>query len=292
MADIILCAVDDSEVTGRVLATARGLADALDADLVAVHAVEGGDDEGDRVVASVRAQLSETGAAPDVRLVDGSPAEAILETAEQEGAELLVTGSRGRGALRSAVLGSVSRELAARARCPVVIVPSGERWAETEAGAQDPNASVVCGVDGSDLALAAAGFAGRLARRLGCRLILVHARQNLRAVAAYPGASGKTPPLTGQDDAVQKLAAHVIEDAERAAGVSAVGVVEPGPPAEVLESVAEREDARLLVIAARGVGGLRAALLGSVAADLPAAAARPVVVLSASAAAEAARFDS
>lgn len=289
MAEMILCAVDDSEVAGRVLDIARGLAGALGADLVAVHALEGGDRDADRVLASVRMRLSGAGGAPDVRLVEGPPARAIMKTADREGAELLVIGSRGRGALRSAVLGSVSRELASSAPCPVVIVPSGERLAETGVGVDDANASVVCGVDGSDQALAAATLAGRLARRLGCRLVLVHARQNLRAVAAYPGASARTPPVTGQEDAVQRLADEVIEDAEHAAAVSAVGVVEPGPPTEVLESVADRESARLLVIAARGVGALRAALLGSVAAELPLAAARPVVVLSVPAAAAAVR---
>ena len=251
----------------------------MGADLVAVHAVGGGDQDADRVVASVRTRLSGTGVAPDVRLVEGPPAQAIMQTADREGAELLVVGSRGRGALRSAALGSVSRELASRAPCPVVIVPSGERWAETGAG-DDADASVVCGVDGSEQALAAAAFAGRLARRLGCRLVIVHARQNLRAVAAYPGASMTTPPVTGQEDAVRRQADKVVEDAEQAAGINAVGVVEPGPPTEVLESVADRESARLVVIAARGVGALRAALLGSVAAELPLGAARPVAVLS------------
>jgi nucleotide-binding universal stress UspA family protein len=292
MAEMILCAVDDSEVSGRVLDTARGLARALGAKLVAVHAVRDGDHDADRVAALVRTRLAGTGATPDVRLVEGPPEQAIVDTADREGAELLVIGSRGRGALRSAVLGSVSRELVSRAPCPVVVVPSGERWGETEVGGDDADASVVCGVDGSDQALAAAALAGRLARRLDCRLVLVHARQNLRAVAAYPGASSTTPPVTGQEDAVQELAARVIDDAEQAAGVSAVGVVEPGPPTEVLESVADRERARLIVIAARGVGALRAALLGSVAAELPARAARPVVVLSAPVAAAAVRSGS
>ena len=104
-------------------------------------------------------------------------------------------------------------------------------------------------------------------------------------MAAYPGASTATPPVTGQPDAVQRQADDVVKKAEGAAGVSAVRVVEPGPPTEVLESVADREAARLIVIAARGVGGLRAALLGSVAAELPVAAVRPVVVLSGPAAA-------
>ena len=283
MADMILCAVDDSEAASRAFGAARGLADALGGELVAVHVVASADQDADQIVASVRSRLGGRGAAPDVRLLEGSPAEALIETAGREGAELLVVGSRGRGSLRSAVLGSVSRELAARAPCPVVVVPSGEP-AETASGGEDADGSVVCGVDGSDQALAAAALAGRLATRLGSRLVLVHARQNLRAVAAYPGARSTTPPVTGQEDSVQGLVDKVMEDAQQAAGVSSVSVVEPGPPAQVLETVADRENGRLIVIAARGVGALRAALLGSVAADLPAEASRPVVVVSPAAA--------
>ena len=121
MAQMILCAIDDSEVAGRVLVTARGLADASGADLVAVHAVEEPGQDADHVLALVRDRLSATGVAAELRVVEGPPAEALIETAEREGAELLVIGSRGRGGLRSAVLGSVSRELASRAPCPVVI---------------------------------------------------------------------------------------------------------------------------------------------------------------------------
>lgn len=287
MAETIVCAVDDSEAAGRVFDTAQGLADAWGAGLLVVHAVEG--EQADKAGASVRARLAVAGESPEVQLVEGTPAEAIMEAADREHAVLLVVGSRGRGALRSAVLGSVSRDLASRARCPVVIVPSGAPPTGTDSGVQDADASVVCGIDGSDQALAAAAFAGRLATRLGCRLVVVHARQNLRAVAAYPGASTATPPVTGQEDAVKRQAAEAVKEAERVAGVSAEEVIEPGPPTEVLEAVANREAARLIVIAARGLGGLRAVLLGSVAAELPIEAARPVVVLSGAAAAAAVR---
>jgi len=286
MAETILCAVDDSDAARQVFDTALGLADAWGADVVVVH-VRGSDDAG--AEDSIRARLAGAPEAPTVRLVEGSPAQAILELVDQEGAAMLVIGSRGRGSLRAAVLGSVSRELASDAPCPVVIVPSGMLSAGTSGGAEDADASVVCGVDGSDEALAAARLAGRLATRLGCRLVVVHARQNLSAVRAYPGASSATPPVTGQEDAVRELADQVLKKAEAAAGIDAVRVVEPGPPAEVLEAVADRERARLIVIASRGVGALRAALLGSVAGELPLTADRPVVVLSGPAAAVAAR---
>jgi nucleotide-binding universal stress UspA family protein len=79
---------------------------------------------------------------------------------------------------------------------------------------------------------------------------------------------------------VAELVDDVITRAHEAAGTDATDVVEPGPPADVLERVAEREGARLIVIATRGAGGVRAAMLGSVARELAAHATRPVVVLS------------
>ena len=43
------------------------------------------------------------------RILDGDPAEAILQCAEDENASLIVIGSRGVGDLKSLLLGSVSR---------------------------------------------------------------------------------------------------------------------------------------------------------------------------------------
>lgn len=49
---------------------------------------------------------------------------ALLEVADEVDAAVIVTGSHGRGALASAVLGSVSRELVAYSRRPVMVVPN------------------------------------------------------------------------------------------------------------------------------------------------------------------------
>ena len=51
------------------------------------------------------------------------PAAAVLAAAD--GAELIVVGSRGRGATGSALHGSVSSAVLRHARCPVVVVPNG-----------------------------------------------------------------------------------------------------------------------------------------------------------------------
>jgi nucleotide-binding universal stress UspA family protein len=275
MTELIICGVDGSEATRRVVDTGRWLADGLDARLVVIRATLG------EVESEAAEEVREAaGEAPgDLRIVKGEPAQVLLEAAREEDAALVVVGSRGRGALRSAFLGSVSHEVGGRARCPVVVVPTGTDDLSGPPAA-DADGSVVCGVDGSPQALAAVGVARQLAARLGLRLVIVHARQNVQAALAYPGARSSTPPVTGQEDAVAGLVDDMIAQAHEAGGSGTTEVVEPGPPAEVLERVAEREDAGLIVIASRGAGGVRAAVLGSVARALAAHAQRPVVVLS------------
>ncbi len=55
-----------------------------------------------------------------ISLAEGDASDALLEAAK--GADLLVVGNRGRGALREALLGSTSGRVADHAPCPVVIV--------------------------------------------------------------------------------------------------------------------------------------------------------------------------
>jgi nucleotide-binding universal stress UspA family protein len=63
----------------------------------------------------------------DRRVVVGYAAERLADLADEEGAEMIVVGSRGRGSFKAAFLGSVSTSLIGVARCPVLVVPPGAR---------------------------------------------------------------------------------------------------------------------------------------------------------------------
>jgi nucleotide-binding universal stress UspA family protein len=54
----------------------------------------------------------------------GDPAESILEASVAESADLILLGSRPRRNLRRLILGSVSSEVARRATCEVIVVPT------------------------------------------------------------------------------------------------------------------------------------------------------------------------
>jgi len=56
------------------------------------------------------------------RVETGSPAEMLVETAQAEGADLIVVGSRGQGALRRVLLGSVSDRVVRISTIPVLVV--------------------------------------------------------------------------------------------------------------------------------------------------------------------------
>lgn len=113
--------------------------------------------------------------------VAGDPRHALKDLAEE--AHLLVVGSRGRGPLRSALLGSVSANLAKYAACPLVVCRPGGRGTQHEQG-------VVVGADGSPESVPVIGFAFRQASIRGSSLTVVHSYWDaVAAVAGYRGAA-------------------------------------------------------------------------------------------------------
>jgi nucleotide-binding universal stress UspA family protein len=64
-----------------------------------------------------------TGVEVGGRLLDGDPAAALVDASNE--LDLLALGSRGYGAVRSVLLGSVSRRLVREGACSVVVLPRG-----------------------------------------------------------------------------------------------------------------------------------------------------------------------
>jgi maltose/moltooligosaccharide transporter len=73
------------------------------------------------------------------RIVEGSPAEALLEVAGTNRANVIVVGNRGLGAQPGEVLGEVPREVVKSAVSDVVIVQTGGEEDETPAQDGQPS---------------------------------------------------------------------------------------------------------------------------------------------------------
>ena len=62
------------------------------------------------------------GSVSNAHLATGNPADQIVAYAQDEGAGIIVMGSRGLGGIRRALMGSVSDAVVRHAHCPVMIV--------------------------------------------------------------------------------------------------------------------------------------------------------------------------
>ena len=193
---------------------------------------------------------------PEVRY--GQPAQQLIDTAGDDA--LLVVGSRGRGSLRGALLGSVSQQCAQYARGPVVVV----RDDDSTHGAvlwQGSASRVVAGVDGSADSAAALRFAAAEARLRGGELHVVHAWMD--TVSGYGGPPWAVPATTLQEQARATLRASMQTTWRNGSpGVRVRAETIEGVEWDVLTEAAEAAD--LLVVGSRGRSGWSSLLLGSV----------------------------
>ena len=80
-------------------------------------------DQIDRALASRATKAAELGVACQTKLLEGHPAQEIVEYANKTGADMIVVGTHGRTGIQHAVLGSVAERVVQRSTCPVVVIP-------------------------------------------------------------------------------------------------------------------------------------------------------------------------
>ena len=134
----VLCALDVSESSAGTLAVALAMAGDDAKRLTVLNVIDHGL-EAFRGVAELTAMAALHDLVPDdarstlridERVAVGEPDREILVAAEVEGADLIVLGTRGRGALAHLVAPTVRRVIRA-APCPVLVVPAGFAWQAT-----------------------------------------------------------------------------------------------------------------------------------------------------------------
>ncbi len=138
MFNTIIIGVDGSEAGWRALKYARNVAEKYDAKLIMVHAYprtsdlhdcDGYDsllserkDNGQKIIEIGRKLLGVSSETVEEDLLEGPAADAILSVAQVRNADLVVIGSRGMGAIKGMIFGSVATKVSQHADCPVMVV--------------------------------------------------------------------------------------------------------------------------------------------------------------------------
>jgi nucleotide-binding universal stress UspA family protein len=192
-----------------------------------------------------------------------SPADGLLQIAEQQKAELIVVGASHRSGLNRLRRRSVGEQLLTKSPVPVAIAPRGYADAGHSLGL------ISCAFDGSPESRQALDWAADLAMSNNRRLRVISVHMPI----AVAGLGFAPQPV----DRIGRRDLRVLQEAAIAAlGGRVEAVVPDGNPAGVLAN--ESREADLLVLGSRGYGPLRSALLGSVSHYVVRRAACPVVV--------------
>jgi nucleotide-binding universal stress UspA family protein len=174
----VLVGVDGSAASHYPLVWASDLAGRLNLELVGVRVFTWPQAElGPDIDASLHDEqrqeleqwcraLSPVDRRPRTMLLDGNPADKLLDAAAKVDADLLVVGGRGTKGPTHVRLGSVTQTLTEHTTVPLAIVSNSDA---------SPVQHVVLGIDGSDASHAAAAFVADLACGLGIGVTAVYA---------------------------------------------------------------------------------------------------------------------
>jgi nucleotide-binding universal stress UspA family protein len=204
-------------------------------------------------------------------LIEGRIAPGIIGLAEEIGAGLIVVGSRGRGGIRRALMGSVSDSVVRHAHSPVLVVR------EDESESDDLPGSILLAVDGSEEASAAARAAVELAERTDSELHLVHVGE-VKPVF-HPERRGYLARYEELQEVARRLLEEQVEEVESAGGTISRAHLRMGRPDEEIVVLGEELGASLIVTGSRGLGGMRRALMGSASDSIVRHAHCPVLVV-------------
>lgn len=215
----------------------------------------------DEVLATTAPRLNDR-----ARVIEAHPGLGLVEAAAA--GDLLVVGTRGRGGVTAALLGSVSTYCVTNATVPVAVIPP-------DGPADEPLSTIVVGVDGSRNADAALRWA----------IDHVEADGTVLAVGAgsvYGFMAGEFDPpaeLVGQR--VRQLVEQAVERVGGPVGdrPRIIVRVDHNDARVALPRVAAEVDADLLVLGARGTTGVPYLILGSVSTALAHHPVRPTVIV-------------
>jgi len=224
------------------------------------------------------ARLQEIGVKADREILDGDAAEQIVQFCRDEGADLIILSSHGRGGLSPWNVSSVVQKVILRAFVPVMIVRAYQPVTSDLAGLSYDR--ILVPLDGSQRAEFTLPLATTLAGFHQCLLLLVH-------VVSKPEVARRAPLTEEETSLVEQLTEFNRQNGERYledlrsrldSEVETVLKVSENA-AEALHQLVEERDVDLVLLSAHGYSAREKWPYGAVALNFIAYGATPLLIL-------------
>ena len=228
-----------------------------------------GREEAQRYLHDLARRFAASGAKVHGRVVEGPPAETILEAARTEGATMIAMSTHGRSGVARWVMGSVAEKVIRASTLPVLLVRSFRRSAHGDLEPMSPQElpfrRILVPTDGSAESMAVVGPAKDFGLLFGSQVVLLHVQPPLFPPAAvYPGMEGPfipqpPPPPPEKDPATSRMAERFAQ-----AGLKVTRVTTVGDPAAEIVDHSHASGVDLIAMATHGRSGISRWMLGSV----------------------------
>lgn len=209
----------------------------------------------------------------------GDVRQELLGIIEEETADLVVMGSRGRSYFERMLLGSVTERMLRKLHVPVLTVSHLDPEKEIHKPGVVPLRRILYATDLADGTEAGLEFSVRLARGLDAHLTVLHVVTGMDAAFQGIETAAYLP------DYAAELRAQAAERLDRLAALVSDGsvpistVLAEGVPHQTINRIAEQNNDDLIVINLQGKGRIERALLGTTAERVVRTAAVPVLSL-------------
>jgi len=244
----------DATVTMLGVADVEGAAGPFDAGGVSAEFRERVEAESESTVEDAAA-LADDRVAVETAVVEGDPAEAIVDYADEGEFDAVAMGTHGRRGLSRLVFGSVARYVVRHTTRPVLTAR------ETDVDPVTDYEDVLVPTDGSDAAEAAVDHGIAVADAFGATLHAFHV-VDLSAMTTGSGIEPPTQQLERYTEAGEAAVEAVAERA-RAAGLDTETTVEHGFPSADLLDYVDEAGVDLVAMGTHGRTGIDRVLLGS-----------------------------
>ena len=235
--------------------------------------------EANKILKPAVAVLTKAGLEPKARFHVGHVAETIAARAEKFGADLIVMGSHGQGALAGLVVGSTVSGVLARTKLPLLVLRGTQ-------SAPPDTLKVGIAVDGSKYGRAAARYVVEHRDLFGAtpQITLINVVPDLIG-SMMPSMEGMALPVLdaeevkAQQDRAFEAAVAPVRALLDKAKLPADAVCLVGNPGDELSDYAKKKKLDVLVLGSHGYGAFKAAVLGSVATRVAAHCATPLLLI-------------